>query len=118
MPLFGRRLFQAPKDLPSENEIFRIEHTGEEFHSKAIYQKLQQVYALERWTCECTWRASLTHCDAMKSEMETRATLSSLVADYFHQPIFEVIHHSEFIDHTRDVRHRFSCLQMSNPWRN
>ena len=115
MPLFGRRLFQAPKDLPEENdreEIFRIEHTGEEFHSEEVYRKLTQVYGLERWTCECTWRASLTHGEAMKSERETRATLASLVPDHFHRPIFEVIHHSEFGDHPQGPAHLLSLLDV------
>lgn len=93
MPLYGRRLF----DLSCQNEsdgLFRIEHTGQTFDRADIYEKFLQIYALERWTCECTWRASLTHAEAFQSEVEIRKTLTNLVPEYFYKPIFDVIHHN------------------------
>ena len=96
MPLFGRRLFHLNEDDKAENEeVFTIEHTGETFHSRSLYEKIKKVYELERWTCECTWRASLTHRDAYESEIETRKSLKTIVPEYFHKTIFEIIHHSK-----------------------
>ncbi|CAF1048852.1 unnamed protein product [Rotaria sp. Silwood1] len=98
MPLFGRRLFHLNEDdLKDNNEqeqIYTIEHTGEKFHSKNLYEKLKKVYELERWTCECTWRAGLTHKEAYESEVETRKSLSTIVPNYFHKIIFDIIYHS------------------------
>ena len=102
MPLFGRRLFHLTEDDLKEDkehhEIYTIDHTGEKFHQKEIYEKVKQVYDLERWTCQCTWRAGLTHKDAYESEIETRKSLSTIVPDYFHKTIFDIIHHSKFND--------------------
>ncbi|CAF0904755.1 unnamed protein product [Adineta ricciae] len=95
MPLFGRRLFHLNEDDTAENEeVFTIEHTGETFHSRSLYEKIKKVYEFERWTCECTWRASLTHRDAYESEIETRKSLKTIVPEYFHKTIFEIIHHN------------------------
>ena len=94
MPLYGRRLFHPPSTQSQGS--FVIQHTGQTFDQADIYQKLLQIYALERWTCECTWRASLTHAEAFQSEIETRRTLKNLVAEHFYKPIFDVIHHSSF----------------------
>lgn len=97
MPLFGRKLFHRNDDDSKENseEIYTIEHTGEQIHRKDLYEKLTKAYELERWTCECTWRAGLTHKDACQSEIETRKSLTSIVPTYFHKPIFDIIHHSK-----------------------
>ncbi|CAF0913453.1 unnamed protein product [Adineta steineri] len=97
MPLFGRRLFHLNEDDNNNNEheeIYTIEHTGEKFHSKELYEKLKKAYELERWTCECTWRASLTHKEAYESEIETRKSLLTIVPDYFHKIIFDILYHS------------------------
>ncbi|UJR22135.1 hypothetical protein I4U23_025199 [Adineta vaga] len=96
MPLFGRRLFQInEKDIEDgSEEIHTIEHTDEKYHSKSLYDKLQKIYQLERWTCECTWRAGLTHKEAYQSENDIRKTLSTIVPAYFNKPIFEIIYHS------------------------
>ncbi|CAF3669812.1 unnamed protein product [Rotaria sordida] len=98
MPLFGRRLFHLNEDdLKDNNEqeqIYTIEHTGEKFHSNKLYEKLKTIYALERWTCECTWRAGLTHKEAYESEIEIRKSLPTIVPNYFHKTIFDVIYHS------------------------
>ncbi|CAF3805510.1 unnamed protein product, partial [Adineta steineri] len=97
MPLFGRRLFHLDEDDNNNNEheeIYTIEHTGEKFHSKELYEKLKKAYELERWTCECTWRASLTHKEAYESEIETRKSLLTIVPDYFHKIIFDILYHS------------------------
>jgi hypothetical protein len=95
MPLFGRRLFQRNEDDSKEDEIYTIEHTGERFHNRQLYEKLKKVYELERWTCQCTWRAGLTHQEAYESEMEIRQSLATIVPNYFHKSIFEIIHHSK-----------------------
>ncbi len=98
MPLFGRRLFQRNADDVKEDdqeEIYTIEHTGEKFHSKTLYEKLKKVYELERWTCECTWRAGLTHKEAFQSECDIRKTLGTLVPSYFNKPIFDIVYHSK-----------------------
>ena len=101
MPLFGRKLFHLTEDDLKEEkdqdqeQIYTIEHTGERYHSQDLYQKLNKIYALERWTCECTWKAGLTHKEAHESEIETRQSLPTLVPDYFHKSIFEIIHHSK-----------------------
>lgn len=94
MPLYGRRLFEAP---PSQTQgRFLIEHTGLRYDQADIYQKLLQIYALERWTCECTWKASLTHAEATQSEISTRKSLNDLVPNHLHKTIFHLIHHSQF----------------------
>jgi hypothetical protein len=99
MPLFGRRLFHlSDDDLKEDNQhddIYTIEHTQERFHNRQLYDKLIQIYQLERWTCQCTWRAGLTHKEAYQSEIDTRKSLSTIVPDYFHKSIFEIIHHSK-----------------------
>jgi hypothetical protein len=101
MPLFGRRLFHLNEDdIKTDNEheeIYTIEHTGEKFHSNKLYEKVKQAYELERWTCECTWRAGLTHKEAYDSEVETRKSLLTLVPNYFNKSIFDIIHHSKSI---------------------
>ena len=101
MPLFGRRLFHLNEDdLKTDNqheEIYTIKHTGEKFHSNTLYEKLKKAYELERWTCECTWRAGLTHEEAYESEVETRQSLSTIVPNYFNKSIFDIIHHSKLI---------------------
>jgi len=99
MPLFGRRLFHRNEDDVKENheDIYTIEHTGEKFHSKILYEKLKKIYELERWTCECTWRAGLTHKEAYQSEIEIRKTLANVVPSYFNKPIFDIIYHSKRI---------------------
>lgn len=99
MPLFGRKLFHLDEDDVHEEKqdeaTYTIEHTGERFHSRKLYEKLSKVYALERWTCQCTWRAGLTHKEAYQSEIETRKSLPTLVPEYFHKPIFEILYHSK-----------------------
>jgi hypothetical protein len=97
MPLFGRRLFQLNQDDFKENneQIYTIEHTGEILHNQILYEKLKKIYHLKRWTCECTWRASLTHKGAYQSEIEIRKSLSSIVPNYFNKPIFDIIYHSK-----------------------
>ncbi|CAF3737840.1 unnamed protein product [Adineta steineri] len=97
MPLFGRRLFHINEnDIKEDNhDIYTIEHTGEEFHSKILYDKLKKIYDLERWTCECTWRAGLTHKEAYQSEIDIRKTLETIVPNYFNKPIFDIIYHSK-----------------------
>jgi hypothetical protein len=99
MPLFGRRLFHLNQDDSKENteQIYTIEHTGEIFHNQILYEKLKKIYHLERWTCECTWRAGLTHKEAYKSETEIRKSLSSIVPSYFNKPIFDIIYHSKLV---------------------
>lgn len=100
MPLFGRKLFiRNHNDDLKENsqEVYRIEHTGEQIYNRDLYEKLLKVYALERWTCECTWRAGLTHKEAFESEIQTRKSLESIVPSYFDKPIFDIIHHSKKI---------------------
>ncbi|CAF1086337.1 unnamed protein product [Adineta steineri] len=96
MPLFGRRLFHINEnDIKEDNhDIYTIEHTGEEFHSKILYDKLKKIYDLERWTCECTWRAGLTHKEAYQSEIDIRKTLETIVPNYFNKPIFDIIYHN------------------------
>ena len=98
MPLFGRRLFHFNEDdvkKIGQEHIYTIAHTGEKFHSKILYEKLKKVYELERWTCECTWRAGLTHKEAYQSENEIRKTSANIVPSYFNKPIFEIIYHSK-----------------------
>ena len=99
MPLFGRRLFLLGKndanDDPEHQQIYTIEHTGETFRQAELYEQLKQIYELERWTCECTSRSALTHKDAHASEVETRKSLSTMVPEYFHKPIFDIVHHSK-----------------------
>jgi hypothetical protein len=101
MPLFGRRLFHLNEDdLKEDNQqeqVYTIEHTGEIYHSQKLYEKLIKVYELERWTCECTWRAGLTHKEAYESEVETRKTLPTIVPIYFNKTIFDIIYHSKKI---------------------
>jgi hypothetical protein len=101
MPLFGRRLFHLNQDDSKDNneQIYTIEHTGENFHNQILYEKLIKVYQLERWTCECTWRAGLTHKEAYQSETEIRKSLSSIVPSYFNKPIFDIIYHSKNFFH-------------------
>ncbi|CAF3675363.1 unnamed protein product [Rotaria sp. Silwood1] len=98
MPLFGRRLFHLNNkdENTKENneEIYTIEHTGEIFHNYDLYEKLKKAYDLERWTCECTWRAGLKHKEAYQSEIEIRKSLISIVPNYFHKPIFDIIYHN------------------------
>jgi hypothetical protein len=96
MPLFGRRLFHFNQDDYKDNQeqIYTIEHTGEIFYNQVLYEKLKKVYALERWTCECTWRAGLTHQEAYQSENEIRSSLLTIVPTYFNKPIFDIIYHS------------------------
>ena len=97
MPLFGRRLFHLNQDDSKDNneQIYTIEHTGQRFNNQILYEKVKQAYELERWTCECTWRAGLTHKEAYQSEIEIRKTLSSIVPSYFNKPIFDIIYHSK-----------------------
>jgi hypothetical protein len=97
MPLFGRRLFHRNEDDFKENneQIYTIEHTGEILHQQNLYEKLKKVYQLERWTCECTWRAGLTHQEAYQSEIEIRRTLATIVPSYFNKPIFDIIYQSK-----------------------
>ena len=99
MPLFGRRLFDRNENDSinddEEKKTFLIEHTGEKFHSEKLYEKLKQVYDLERWTCECTWKSALTHKQALESEIESRKSLATIVPSYFHKTIFDLIHHSK-----------------------
>lgn len=106
MPLFGRRLFQLNEDDTSEDKdekhVFTIEHTGERFHNRNLYDKLSEIYAMERWTCQCTWRAGLTHKEAYQSEIETKKSLSTIVPEYFHKTIFEILHHSKIFFHWFD----------------
>ena len=101
MPLFGRRLFHFNYDNLKQdnhnNEIYKIEHTGEIFHHQDLYNKLKKAYELERWTCECTWRACLTHKQAYETEIEIRKSLSTIVPNYFNKPIFDIIYHSKFL---------------------
>ena len=94
MPLYGRKFFHLDRD---ENDAtsFTVEHTQEKFHQQTVYEQVLKVYALERWTCQCTWRASLTHEQAYRSEIETRRSLPSLVPTYLHKPIFDIVHHSK-----------------------
>lgn len=94
MPLFGRRLFHLPDNVLRSDGTLIIEHTGECFDQEEIVDKVKKIYALERWTCECTWRAGLTHQEAYESEREIRKTLTSMVPDHFHRTIFEIIHHN------------------------
>ncbi|CAM4745944.1 unnamed protein product [Rotaria magnacalcarata] len=97
MPLFGRRLFQRSHDddlKEDSEEIYTIEHTGEKFHNQTLYEKLKKAYALERWTCESSWRAGLTHNEAFESEIEARKSLASIVPEYFNKPIFDIIYHN------------------------
>lgn len=95
MPLFGRKLFQINEnDTKTNDDIYTIEHTGEQFSNKDLYEKLRRVYELERWTCECSWKSGLTHKDACQSEKEIRQTLTTLVPEYFNKTIFEIIHHN------------------------
>ncbi|CAF4283922.1 unnamed protein product, partial [Rotaria sp. Silwood2] len=100
MPLFGRRLFHLNNNNNDENlkqdneEIYTIEHTGEKFNQRDLYEKLKKAYDLERWTCESTWRAGLTHKEAYQSEIDIRKSLSSMVPSYFHKPIFDIIYHN------------------------
>jgi hypothetical protein len=98
MPLFGRRLFQLNQDDLKDNnneQVYTTEHTGERFYNQILYEKLKKAYDLERWTCECTWRASLKHKEAYKSEIDIRKTLSTIVPSYFNKPIFDIIYHSK-----------------------
>lgn len=102
MPLFGRRLFHLDQDELKEDSqqqqqqpSYVIEHTGEKFSNQEIYEKLKQAYELERWTCECTWRSSLTHKEAYESEIETRQSLPTIVPEYFYKTIFDIIHQSK-----------------------
>lgn len=94
MPLFGRRLFHHPEDDIQKNAeaVSTIEHTEERFHNTDLYEKIKKIYALERWTCECTWRAGLTHEEAYQSEIDIRKSLPSIVPNYFHQTIFDIIY--------------------------
>ncbi|CAF4926984.1 unnamed protein product, partial [Rotaria magnacalcarata] len=98
MPLYGRRLFHLNEDDVKDNneqeQIYTIEHTGETFHSQKLYENVKKAYELDRWTCECTWRAGLTHKDASQSEIETRKSLSTIVPSYYHKIIFDIVHHS------------------------
>jgi len=107
MPLFGRRLFHLNQDdfKDKTDEIYTIEHTGEILHNQVLYEKLNKIYQLERWTCECTWRAGLTHKEAYKSECEIRKTLSSLVPNYFNKPIFDIIYHSKISSNNKIFLH-------------
>ena len=96
MPLFGRRLFQINEnDVKTNEECHTIEHTGEQFANRDLYERIERVYQLERWTCECTWKSGLTHKDAYQSENEIRKTLTTLVPEYFNKTIFEIVQHSE-----------------------
>jgi len=98
MPLFGRRLFHLNQDDIKDNnheQIYTIEHTGEIFNNQILYEKIKKIYHLERWTCECTWRAGLTHKEAYQSEIEIRKTLANIVPSYFNKPIFDIIYHSK-----------------------
>ena len=98
MPLFGRRLYHRKEDdvkSDGDDTTYQIEHTGETFHSRELFEKVKKAYELERWTCECTWHSSMTHRDAFQSEVETRKTLSTLVPTYFNKTILEIVHHSE-----------------------
>lgn len=99
MPLFGRRLFHFNQDDSKDNheQIYKIEHTNESFSNENLYEKLNKIYQLERWTCECTWRAGLTHKEAYQSEIDIRKSLPGIVPNYFHKPIFEIIYHSKRI---------------------
>ena len=104
MPLFGRRLFLLGKDDANDDpehhqqqQIYTIEHTGETFRQAKLYEQVKQIYELERWTCECTSRSALTHKDAHESEVETRKSLSTMVPEYFHKPIFDIVHHSKSV---------------------
>ena len=95
MPLFGRRLFHLKQDDNNTEQIYTIEHTGEVLYNEILFEKLKKIYQLERWTCECTWRAGLTHKEAYQSEIEIRKSLSSIVPSYFIKPIFDIIYHSK-----------------------
>lgn len=97
MPLFGRKLvdFNRNEYVDNPEENFFIHQTGEYIHNRILYDKLLKAYQLERWTCQCTWRAGLTHEEACLSEDDIRKTLDQLVPSYFHQTIFETIYHSK-----------------------
>lgn len=97
MPLFGRRLFHFNRDDLKNNheDIYKIEHTNETFSNETLYENLKKIYQLDRWTCECTWRAGLKHQEAYQSEIDIRKTLTTLVPTYFNKPIFEIIYHSK-----------------------
>jgi len=96
MPLFGRKLVDFNRNEYTENtdETFVVPHTGEILHNQSYYDKLMKIYRLERWTCECTWRAGLTHEEAYLSEIDVRKTLNELVPEYFHPIIFDIVYHS------------------------
>jgi len=97
MPLFNRRLYHRNENdekSDGNDSTYSIEHTGETFQSRDLFEKVKKIYELERWTCQCTWRASLTHRDAFQSEIETRKSLSTLVPTYFNKTILEIVHHS------------------------
>lgn len=108
MPLFGRRLFVRNENDSTNDEeqtqSFTIEHTGEKFRDEKLYEKVKQVYELERWTCECTWRSALTHKQAFQSEIETRKSLESIVPSYFHKTIFDIIHQSKTIGRSFETK--------------
>ena len=97
MPLFGRRIFHLNEDDAKDDtqSTFTIEHTGETFHNRVLYENLKKVYQLERWTCECTWRAGLTHEEAYQSEIDIRKVSPAAVPSYFNKPIFDIIYHSK-----------------------
>lgn len=98
MPLFNRRLYHRNENdekSDGNDSTYSIEHTGETFQSRDLFEKVKKIYELERWTCQCTWRASLTHRDAFQSEIETRKSLSTLVPTYFNKTILEIVHHSQ-----------------------
>ena len=98
MPLYGRKFFHLDRNESDVTTSFTVEHTHEKFQQQTLYEQVLKVYALERWTCQCTWRASLTHEQAYRSEIETRKSLPSLVPTYLHKPIFDIVHHSKTND--------------------
>lgn len=111
MPLFARRLFylenpskkiteQEQQQQQHDDATFRIEHTGEVFDDRTLFENVKKIYELERWTCQCTSRSSLTHRDALQSEIETRKSLPTLVPTYFNKTILQLVHHSESSEET------------------
>ncbi|OTF75420.1 bromodomain adjacent to zinc finger domain protein 1A-like protein, partial [Euroglyphus maynei] len=81
MPLLGKEEFclkSLPDKLSSDEQVFYCHITGEAFLSYDEYFERQFLYSSLLWTCSVTGRTGLTYSEALKSEQESKALLSTI----------------------------------------
>ncbi|GAB1605140.1 tyrosine-protein kinase BAZ1B-like isoform X2 [Argonauta hians] len=97
MPLLGKKIFVSAKPLvnrKSEELIYSIAHTKEQFRSKQDYEKRLALYKNRIWTCQSTGHTNLTHEEAWNSEKNVKKSVQSQFLACYEKPVLEIVHHS------------------------